>query len=146
MVIWEIPVELRYFGRNHGDCLVVMRLPKEKIIFIVDIVTPGRVGFRILPDFYPVEWIQSLKEIEKLDFDRVIPGHGPPVAPASTVRAQREYLEDLMAAVKEARKKTLNMDKIRAMVKLPKYEKWGAYNQWLGQNVERVNLFYHMGW
>ena len=139
-------LELRYFGRNHGDCLIVMRLPKEKILFIVDLVTPKRLPFGILPDYYLKDWVESLKEIEKLDLDRIIPGHGPPVAPASAVREQREYLEDLMAAVKEARKKTMNMDKIREMVKLPKYEKWGGYNQWLGQNVERVNLYYHMGW
>ena len=69
-------VELTYFGPNHGDSLVVMRLPEEKILFIVDIVTPRRVAFRAMPDFWPDEWIRSLREIEQLDF--------PPV---------REYLE-----------------------------------------------------
>ncbi len=139
-------LELRYFGLNHGDCLIVMRLPKEKILFIVDIVTPKRVGYRILPDFYIGEWVRSLKEIENLDFDRIIPGHGPPVAPASAVREQREYLEDLMAAVKAAMAKSMNQDKIREMVKLPKYEKWALYNQWLGLNIERVWGHYTMGW
>ncbi|MFQ5914399.1 MAG: MBL fold metallo-hydrolase [Nitrospinota bacterium] len=139
-------LELLYFGRNHSDCLVVMRLPEEKILFIVDLVTPRRLPYRILPDYFPKDWIRSLREIEKLDFDRIIPGHGIPVGPASAVRETREFLEDLMAAVKEARKKTRNPDKIREMVKLPKYEKWGGYNQSLAQNVERINLYYHMGW
>ncbi len=138
-------VELLYFGRNHGNCLSVMRLPKENILFIVDIVTPKRVAFRNMPDFYPLGWVRSLREIEKLDFERVIPGHGPPSAPASAVREQREYLEDLMAAVREARKTERNADKIRKMVKLPKYESWGGYKQWLEMNVERINFFYHMG-
>jgi glyoxylase-like metal-dependent hydrolase (beta-lactamase superfamily II) len=139
-------VELLYFGRNHGDCLTVMRLPKEKILFIVDLVTPKRVAFRFMPDFYPGDWVRSLKEIEKLDFERVIPGHGPPVVGASAVREQRQYLEDLMAAVKEAHAKNPDPDKVREMVKLPKYERWGAFNLWLGMNVERIWAYYHMGW
>ncbi len=99
-------LELTYFGPNHGDSLAVMRLPKEKILFIVDIVTPRRVAFRIMPDFWPDEWIRSLKEIEQMDFDYVISAHGPEdqpaIDPASVVAEQRIYLEDLMAAVKEA--------------------------------------------
>ena len=50
-----------------------------------------------------------------------------------------------MAAVKEARKTERNPDKIRKMVRLPKYAKWGGYDQWLEMNVERINLYFHMG-
>ena len=46
-------LELAYFGPNHGDSLVVMRLPAENILFIVDIVTPRRMAFRGIPDFWP---------------------------------------------------------------------------------------------
>jgi glyoxylase-like metal-dependent hydrolase (beta-lactamase superfamily II) len=139
-------LELHYFGRNHGECLTVMLLPKEKIAFIVDIVTPKRIAFRGMPDFYPLDWVRTLSEIEKrLEFTRVIPGHGPPIVPASAVTEQREYLEDLMAAVQEARTKESNPDKIRKMVKLPKYQSWAGYNDWLEMNVERINLMFHMG-
>ena len=58
-------LELNYFGPNHGESLIVMRLPKEKIVFIVDIVTPRRVAFRAMPDFWPDEWIRSLKKSSK---------------------------------------------------------------------------------
>lgn len=139
-------LELHYFGRNHGNCLTVMRLPREKIIFVVDIVTPKRIAFRNMPDFFPGDWVRTLREIEqKLDFTRVIPGHGPPVVPASAVREQREYLEDLMGAVQAARKSERNPDKIRKIVRLPKYEKWGGYKEWIEMNVERINFYYHMG-
>lgn len=139
-------VELHYFGPNHGNCLTVVRLPKEKIVFTVDIVTPKRIAFRGMPDFNPGEWVRTLREIEqKLDYTRVVPGHGPPTVPASAVTEQRQYLEDLMTAVKEARKTERNPDKIRKLVRLPKYEKWSGYDQWIEMNVERVNLYYHMG-
>ena len=144
-------VELSYFGPNHGDSLVVMRLPQEKILFVVDIVTPRRVAFRTMPDFWPDEWIRSLKEIEQLDFDYVISAHGPAnqpaIDPASVVAEQRNYLEDLMSAVKQAMDAgTHSPDKLRKIVKLPKYEHWRSYNEWLPMNIERIWAYYHMGW
>lgn len=144
-------LELQYFGANHGDCLVTMRLPEEKMIFIVDIVTPKRVAFRTMPDFLPDEWIRSLREIEQLDFDKVISGHGPgsmpAISPRSSVREQREYLEDLIAAVKvEWDKGVRNPVALRQTVKLPKYKDWRSYNEWLSMNVERIWAYYHMGW
>jgi glyoxylase-like metal-dependent hydrolase (beta-lactamase superfamily II) len=144
-------LELHYFGPNHGDSLVVMRLPREKILFVVDIVTPRRVAFRSMPDFWPDEWIRSLREIEQLDYDYVVSAHGPhtepAIDPASVVVEQREYLEDLMAAVKkEIVAGTGSPDKLRKIIKLPKYEQWRSYEEWLPMNIERIWAFYHMGW
>ena len=144
-------LELNYFGPNHGESLIVMRLPKEKIVFIVDIVTPRRVAFRTMPDFWPDEWIRSLKEIEKMDFDYVIPGHGPETQPAIdkalVVREQYIYLEDLMAAVKkEIDSGVHNPNELRKVVKLPKYKNWRYYDEWLPMNIERIWAYYHMGW
>lgn len=144
-------LELEYFGPNHGKSLVVMRLPEEKILFIVDIVTPRRVAFRGMPDFWPDEWIRSLKEIEQTDFQYVVSAHGPhtepAIDPASVVMEQRLYLEDLMAAVKEEMDLGVHSpDVLREKVKLPKYASWRSYDEWLPMNIERIWAYYHMGW
>lgn len=144
-------LQLRYYGPNHGDSLVVMRLPRENILFVVDIVTPRRVAFRAMPDFWPDEWIRSLKEIEESEFDYVISGHGPETEPAidgaSVVTEQRAYLEDLMAAVGDAMKAgTHSPDALRQTIKLPKYEGWRWYDEWLPMNIERMWAYHHMGW
>lgn len=144
-------LELTYFGPNHGDSLAVMRLPEEKILFVVDIVAPRRVAFRNMPDFWPDEWIRSLKEIEKMDIKYVIPAHGPQsqpaIDPASVVTEQRIYLEDLMAAVKQAMDSGVHSpDALRKKVKLPKYQNWRYYDKWLPMNIERIWAYYHMGW
>ena len=47
--------------------------------------------------------------------------------------------------VSAARKTERDPDKIRKLVKLPKYETWGGYKAWLGMNVERINFLFHMG-
>ena len=71
-----------------------------------------------MPDFWPDEWVRTLKEIEATEFDYVISGHGPAtepaIEPASVVTEQREYLEDLMAVVKTAMDAgTRNPNKLR---------------------------------
>lgn len=142
----DTTVELRYFGRNHGQCMTVMLLPKEKILFAVDIVGHKRTPFRIMPDYFPLDWVQSLTEIEKLPFERVIPGHGAPVVPAAAVRLTREYLEDLMAAVQLAMQTTHDPEKLKQTVKLPKYQDWVGYEAFLPLNVERVFTHFEMGW
>lgn len=144
-------LELKYFGPNHGESLVVMRIPEEKILFVVDIVTPRRIAFRGMPDFWPDEWIRSLKEIEKLDVKYVVSAHGPQsqpaIDPAAVIREQREYLEDLMTAVKQAMDSGMhNPDELREHIKLPKYEHWRSYDKWLPMNIERIWAYYHMGW
>jgi glyoxylase-like metal-dependent hydrolase (beta-lactamase superfamily II) len=104
-----------------------------------------------MPDFWPDEWIRSLKEIEQLDYDYVVSAHGPhtepAIDPASVVVEQREYLQELMAAVqKEIVAGTGSPDKLRQIVKLPKYQHWRSYDEWLPMNVERIWAYYHMGW
>jgi len=89
--------------------------------------------------------VKSLRAVEKLDFERIIPGHGPATAPAQAVRETREYFEDLIAAVKEAMQKTRDVDKIKEMVRLPKYEKWGMYDRWLPLDVERIAGWLNVG-
>lgn len=144
-------VDLKYFGKNHGESMIVMHIVNENTLFTVDIVTPRRVAFRTMPDFYPDEWIRSLKEIEALNVDYVISGHGPASEPAldksNVIVQQREYLEDLITAVKvEWDKGTHSPDKLRQIVKLPKYENWRAYDAWLPMNIERIWGYLHMAW
>ena len=43
-------LELLYVGRNHSDNSLVMRLPKERIIFTVDFIPLQGLQFRNMPD------------------------------------------------------------------------------------------------
>jgi len=145
-------IELIHLGPSHGSGMVVMRLPRQRILHIVDVVTPARVAFRSMPDFTPQGMIAALRKVEQLDFDRILPGHGPAAAPKSAVTAQREYLESLSKAVADGAKRTGNpwaFDKITEYVKeelQPKYGQWAQFDDYLAMNVERVILEKNMGW
>jgi glyoxylase-like metal-dependent hydrolase (beta-lactamase superfamily II) len=52
-----------------------MRLPREKIIFVVDLLPVGRMPGRGMIDFYPLEAEESIKKVLAMDWDRLIPGH-----------------------------------------------------------------------
>src|SRR5207244_8272251 len=68
-------LELSYLGLNHSDSNIVMRLPREKIVFIVDTILVGSVPGRGFIDMYPLEDEDVGKTRMPMDRDRLIPGH-----------------------------------------------------------------------
>ena len=68
-------LELIYLGLNHSDNSLVMRLPKERIIFAVDWLPVGSLPGRGMIDSYPLEWEDSIKKVLAMDWERLIPGH-----------------------------------------------------------------------
>ena len=145
----ERTVELHYLGANHGRCMLVMRLPVEQLLFVVDLVVPKQLPYRTMPDVDVREWVRSLRDLENnLTFNRILPGEGRYfVAPASAVREQREYLENLMEAVNDLMSHgTREPEALLRAVKLPDYQHWLMYHEWLPLNVERVWALYALGW
>ncbi len=148
LVLGDRTIELHYLGMSHGLGMTVFRLPKEGIVYISDIVTPNRVLFSIVPDFNIKEWVRTLAEIEKMDFQTAIYAHSNAEAPFGSKRdvtQTREFIQDLQAAIVAEFKKGTPFGKIATTVKLPKYEHWAMYNEWLPLNVLRVMLDMHMG-
>ena len=145
-------IELIYVGPSHGSGMIVMRVPKERLLNIVDICTPQRIGFRNFPDGSPQDTIKALRKVEALDFDRIVPGHGPASAPKAEVTAIREYLEDLTRAVSAAKEKVGNplaLEQITELVKVdlrPKYGQWGEFDNWMMMNVDRILLEQRLGY
>lgn len=128
-------VELAYVGRNHSDNSIVMRFPKERLLFAVDFIPVESVAYRDFPDAYISDWIESLRAVEAMDFDVLVPGHGP-LGRKEHVRMHREFMEDLRAEVLKYAREGKSVDEAKQRVKLPKYAKWAGYEQWLPLNVE----------
>ena len=128
-------IELIYTGRNHSDNSLVVLLPQNKLLFAVDFIPVETVAYRALPDGYPDEWIDSLKRVEQLDFDTLVPGHGK-VGTKEHVQRFRGYLEDLRVAVLEQVQKGASLEETKKAVQLPKYEQWQRYADWFPENVE----------
>ena len=128
-------VELIYVGRNHSDNLILMRFPAARALFTVDIVTPERLAFKTMGDSYFPDTMESLRRIEQIDFDVLVPGHGR-IGTRADATAFRNYLEDLQAAVLKAARAGQSLDEMKRTIKLDKYKGWGQYKAWLPLNVE----------
>ena len=127
-------VELRYVGRNHSDNSIVMRFPRERLLFAVDFIPVNSYAFRSFPDAYMPDWIDSLRVVEAMDFDVLAPGHGPLGTKANVVMF-REYLQDLRAEVTRHAREGKSVDEIKQLVTLPKYAAWGP-KDWFPLNIE----------
>ena len=128
-------VELIYTGKNHSDNSLVVLLPQNKLLFAVDFIPVETMAYRTMRSDYPDDWIESLKRVEQLEFDTLVPGHGK-IGRKEHVRMFRGYLEDLRAAVLEQVKKGASLDETKKAVQLPKYESWSRYADWFPENVE----------
>jgi len=146
----DTTLELIYVGRNHSDNSLVMRLPKEKLVFVVDFAPIEAVQFRDIPDnASPLEYIASLKKLDALDWDRMIPGHpqaGGRFGTKKDVEDDIAYMEDLSAEVKKAADAGKCFDTAMKEIKLPKYEKWANYDAYLPMNVERLCYWWGRGY
>lgn len=126
----DTSLELTYHGINHSDSTIAMRLPKEKILFVVDVLPVGSVPGRGMIDFHPLEAEKSIESMLAMDWDRMIPGHPGPGGRLGTkddVRAQLTFLRDASAAVKIAAREGKCWDTAEKEVTLPKYESWPGY-------------------
>ena len=95
-------VQARYYGRGHRNGDAVIYFPDLRLIHTGDLVTVAAPAARFpaspLID-YPgggsiVEWTKTLDEVMKLDFDTVIPGHGP-VSKKADIMTYRNNAEKL---------------------------------------------------
>lgn len=82
-------VELHWLGPNHSDDLAVAYLPDERVVFAVDLVSHDRVGYRDLPGTTWPGLMRSMERLQKLDYERIAFGHGPPGDRASVDRQIR---------------------------------------------------------
>ena len=146
LILGDRVLELLYFGENHGDCLLVMHMPAERMIFVNDLVTPGFIGLGTLPDYEPGQYLRTLREIEALDFDEMIGGHGPPRAPKSAVSDRRRWLETIMNAVKHELDAGTPRAEIAGKLEFPEFKDVAGYDSQLEDFVDRMLRYYEMGW
>ncbi len=123
-------LELTYHGLNHSDSSLVMRLPKEKIVFIVDTIPVGQVPGRGMIDFYPLESMAFMKQVLAMDWERMIPGHPGPGDRLGTKKDVQDQLALQEAASAEMQKLGQDgkcWDTAEKEFKLPGYENWPGY-------------------
>jgi glyoxylase-like metal-dependent hydrolase (beta-lactamase superfamily II) len=128
-------VDLVYLGRSHSDNMIVMHFPAERALFAVDFISVKRLPYMTLSDAHFPDWIEAIRRVEAMDFDILVPGHGP-LGTKQDASDHRGYLEDLYAGVLAAARAGRSVDEMKQTITLDKYRDWGQYEAWRPLNIE----------
>jgi glyoxylase-like metal-dependent hydrolase (beta-lactamase superfamily II) len=123
-------LELSYHGLNHSDSTLVMRMPAERVLFVVDTIPVGTFPGRGMIDFHPFETEDFLQKVLAMEWDTLIPGHPGPgdrLGTKQDVRDQLQLLKDASAEMKVMAQAGKCWDAAEKDFQLPKYQNWPGY-------------------
>jgi cyclase len=90
-------IQIRFLGRAHTGGDVVVYLPKEKLVMTGDMLVGA--GISNMSDAFVNEWVTTLDNLKKLDFETVLPGHGEAFTDKSKIDNWQAYLRDVWTEV-----------------------------------------------
>jgi glyoxylase-like metal-dependent hydrolase (beta-lactamase superfamily II) len=84
-------IRLLFLGRGHTGGDLVVYLPKERVIATGDLLgtNPGYIG-----DAFITDWVATLEKLKTVEFDWVLPGHGPAFQGKAKIDQFQSYLRD----------------------------------------------------
>ena len=106
-------VHLIFLGRAHTAGDVVAYIPSERV------VATGDLMHGLLPymgDGFPDEWSATLRALEALEFDRVIPGHGSIQEGKSVLAQFRGYVEEITEKVSRGIERGQTLDELKKVI------------------------------
>ena len=107
-----------------------MRLPKEKIVFIVDTIPVAAFPGRGFIDIYPLETEEFIKKVLAMDWERMIPGHPGPGDRLGTKKDAQDVLtlmQEASAAIKTDAQAGKCWDAVEKDFKMEKYATLPGY-------------------
>jgi glyoxylase-like metal-dependent hydrolase (beta-lactamase superfamily II) len=106
-----------YFGRGHTNGDAVIYFPDLRVIHTGDLITEGMPVMDYRNGASAVEWVSVLDKILALDFDVVIPGHGPLLS-KERIRSDRQKLVTMNERMAALARKHVPLDQVFAQLKL----------------------------
>jgi glyoxylase-like metal-dependent hydrolase (beta-lactamase superfamily II) len=129
-------VQLIHPGTAHAKDMAVLLFPAERVVFAVDYLPVKSLPFGFAPST-PRDVITSVRSVEALDFDTIVPGHGE-MGTKADVTAYRQYVEELVAGVQDGIKSGKSVEQLQASNMLEKYKAWPNYGMQRNQNIAEV--------
>ena len=121
--------------KGHGNDMLAMVVRPENVAFVVDVVSPKRVPFRDFAGADVDGLAQQIATVEGLDFEIMLPGHGPRGDKSDATEA-REYMEWLRGQVEAGLDAGKSVEEIKASIDWSPYADWSMAAEWGPLNVE----------
>jgi len=130
---------------GHTQAHIGAYIHQEKVLFAGDNFTNGTQPS--LAHSYPLEWVESLRKIENMDVDFVVPGHGE-ACDKRKVREFRLFIQECIDMVREAAKQGMSKeeaaDRISFEALYPRKQRGLAVHPGSGMQRRNVLRFYEM--
>ena len=123
-------------GHTAGN--IAVYIPEEKVVFTGDNIFHKVQTF--LHQAYPEQWLESLKKIDALDVEVIIPGHGE-ICDKSYLKEQGAFLQEWVDAVKEAIHQGLSKEE--ALEKISFFDRYPidvGHTEAKSREVQRMNV------
>lgn len=144
-VTWTTPVrrivlggrtmELHFAPNRHAADYTLVWFPAERILFTPDIVSPGRLPYRDIPDYDTADVDHILKQALAFKPRYVVGGHGGVGTPAD-ITALSAYYAELRGGVADGIARRLSLAEIKQRVTMDRYRDWDGYARFRELNVE----------
>ena len=112
-----VEVQLFYLGRGHTNGDTVIYFPDLKTVHTGDLIIDGMPVIDYDAGGSAVEFIKTIDNLLKMDFDTMIPGHGR-VMNKNDVRAYRARFAEMNRRMRELARKKVPKDQAQAQLKL----------------------------
>jgi glyoxylase-like metal-dependent hydrolase (beta-lactamase superfamily II) len=106
-------LELSYHGVAHEPGNIFIYAPAQKVLMVVDIISPGWMPFRRFSVAQDIPgYFAQAEAIDRLPWEVLVGGHVARTGTHADVRVQLAFMSDLKAAVGEALKTTKAGDQL----------------------------------
>jgi glyoxylase-like metal-dependent hydrolase (beta-lactamase superfamily II) len=122
---------------GHTASETAIHIPQERVVF-----TGDNVFYKVQLFFheaYPREWLESLKRLEELDVDIIVPGHGE-VCNKSYLSEQAGFIEEWIGAVREAVKQGLTKEETQGKISFLDRYPMGPGLEAMGPMLQQMNI------
>ena len=112
-----VEVQLFYLGRGHTNGDTVIYFPDLKTVHTGDLIIDGMPVIDYDAGGSAIEFVKTIDNLLKMDFDTMIPGHGR-VMHKDDVRAYRARFAEMNRRMRELARKKVPKDQVQAQLKL----------------------------
>ena len=111
-------IQIRFLGRAHTAGDVVVFLPREKVVITGDFMTAALSN---MSDGFVDEWVDTLENLKKLDFEVVLPGHGEAFTDRRKIDYFQAYLRDVWTEMGRLKREGVPVEEAAKRVDLTKH-------------------------
>jgi glyoxylase-like metal-dependent hydrolase (beta-lactamase superfamily II) len=114
-------VIIKDWGKANSVHDITYFLPSEKILFAGDIIVQAPIPYTF--ESWPITWIKTLEQIEKMPLKMIVPGHGPVLNDFSYTKLLREFFASAISKAEKALAEGLTLNQLKASADFSEFRK-----------------------